>query len=858
MAENDRQDDAFERGEERPASGYAADDDRDVRDALANAAYVPAVGEVYESVLRETVLARYDEVYAPRAVPAPSRTRRRLSMLTSLVALTLVICVALWPAGPAFSFETMRSAILKQSVMRLAGINEAGTGVVGWYRPGKTARGGGSLAAVESAGRVYWAAGAEHSLVGYDVTSGTIKPGEEPAAGRLLSVMSLVDGERIGRREEVFETVRVNGHEMGELAVRYGRHRVTFTVDLETSLPTSFHFDGQAPVKVEFREADQGPVSLAMLGVPSDALLTASKLVEIDNTLLAGGDGAGAGDDASSVSRPPQTAMRETVDGPQPQEVVDSPAAIAAVELAIVPETSLHDGNQAIERWQRSKAVTVPIDWAAMSKRIDGRFRQLWDEADVDPAGPSTWHELHRRLSIDLTGRTPTIDEIRTRQSLSSSELVDTFVNSPEFSEHLASVWTELLLPDGADLTPFGGQGEFEGWLAKEFASGVGYDEIVRRLLLAEGRVNESGPVLFYTALNMEPERLAKQVSRVFLGTQIDCAQCHDHPYDAWTQEDFWGFAAFFSRISRPQGNMEMLSTVLRVKDTSRGEVMFPETEDVVPPRFLGGDVLPEEPGNTKRREALADWLTSRENRQFARSTVNHLWAYLFGKGLVAPADDFGPHNPALDDVLLDELAESFASGGYDIKALVRTLVGTYVYQQSSQSYVDEPRRRKLFAQREPKWLAAGQLYDAAMAAARGVSAPVISSTSSLSLVGPAFSSNMLSRDAFIEQFSAPAGSPVEYQAGIPQALSLMNGLLTQSASSPETSQMLKALTAPFLSDRQRIETVFLATVGRPPEPQEIESLLPLLEGVAAPERQEVLSDIFWALLNSAEFATNH
>jgi len=231
-----------------------------------------------------------------------------------------------------------------------------------------------------------------------------------------------------------------------------------------------------------------------------------------------------------------------------------------------------------------------------------------------------------------------------TNRRIGESCLVDRLLVHRDHATHVAALWHAVLLPNEVDLTRIGGTDKFDEWLADRFAANEPYDQIVRELLLAEGRVSESGPLLFYAALKLNPEELAARSSRAFLGVRMECAQCHDHKFDVMTQHDFWSFAAFFARISRPRGKMEMTSPVLAVHDNERGDVTIPNSAEVVPPRLPTTDSnIQDTPGGPSRRKQLVDWLTSKDNGQFARAAVNRVWAQLFGRGLVEPVDDMRP-----------------------------------------------------------------------------------------------------------------------------------------------------------------------------------------------------------------------
>jgi hypothetical protein len=250
----------------------------------------------------------------------------------------------------------------------------------------------------------------------------------------------------------------------------------------------------------------------------------------------------------------------------------------------------------------------------------------------------------------------------------------------------------------------------------------------------------------------------------------------------------------------------------------------------------------------------LVDWLTARNNGQFARATVNRVWERLFGRGLVEPVDDMRPGNPPIAPEVLETLARDFAASNFDLRRLQRALVLTKTYQLSSRSEENDPSRGLYFAQMNIKSFTAEQLYDCIAVAAR----------QETSVAGPVDQTGLLrfsdmTRQGFIEQFRAPAGQATDYHAGIPQALTLMHGGLVHSATDVATSGLLKSLAAPFLSDDQRLDAMFLSTLPRYPSDAERQLMLQQVAAAATEaERQQALGDILWALLNSAEFTFNH
>ena len=352
--------------------------------------------------------------------------------------------------------------------------------------------------------------------------------------------------------------------------------------------------------------------------------------------------------------------------------------------------------------------------------------------------------------------------------------------------------------------------------------------------------MKESGPLLFYTALKLKPEEIARQTARAFLGMRLDCAQCHDHFFDdRWKQRNFWGYAAFFARISQPEGKLDRISPVLRIRDTTWGEAMLPGTNEVVAPRYPLENAPVDAIEAASRRQSLATWLTSADNPHFARATVNRVWFQLFGRGLVNPVDDMLAANEPVSPEALTELAEYLVRSGYDLRRLYLTLARTEAYQLSSSSGEDDPQRSLHFAQMNTKCFTAEQLYDCFTVATR---VDVMAGAAGLNRIKNSV------RQRFIEQFRAASDNPTEYPSGITQALTLMNGPLTDSSTQLPTSGLLRSLQAPFFTDATRVETLFLATVSRRPTDREREVIVSYLqEGGSDEERTRMLGDILWA-----------
>ena len=318
-------------------------------------------------------------------------------------------------------------------------------------------------------------------------------------------------------------------------------------------------------------------------------------------------------------------------------------------------------------------------------------------------------------------------------------------------------------------------------------------------------------------------------------------AQCHNHPFDRWTQQDFWGYAAFFARVEQRARN----AAAMRLVDTDSGEVRLPGSETIVGPRYPGGvDTTGNETGT--RRQQLAIWMVSGDNPYLARATVNLVWAQLFGRGLVEPLDDFGSHNPASDPELLETLAQAFIASGYDLRELFRTLANTRAYQLSSHGREQSAPPAELFAQMAVKTLTSEQLFDSLeRVALRGADDAVAP------LADPR-------RQAFLIKMQTQTHTPIDFELSVPQALAMMNGPELSAIADPATSRLVAGLDAPFLDDGQRVDAAFLTTLARLPRESERTTMIDHLQAAAPDKRRQALGDMLWALLNSAEFMLNH
>ena len=487
---------------------------------------------------------------------------------------------------------------------------------------------------------------------------------------------------------------------------------------------------------------------------------------------------------------------------------------------------------------------------SSIVQRVDAKLLAKMEEQGVAPVNLADDAEFLRRIWLDLAGGIPSVAEAReylaSDESDKRAKLISRLLSSPATINHLAETWRNAMLPAGANPEQLGNSAGLHNWLRKQFSDNMRYDRIVSDLIASTGS-EDDGPALFYTALELEPKKIASATARIFLGLQIQCAECHDHPFDAWKQQDFWGYAAFFARL--PKNDTMARASRLRLNDRLEGEVMLPDTEDVVLPKYPGGRAVEEKEAGT-RRQQLSIWIASPENPFLARAAVNRVWAMLFGRGLVDPVDDLGPHNPASHPELLEELTDYFVETRYDLKNLLRVLCSTEAYGRTSQVDAAAKPPAELFAAMAVKVQTAEQLYDSL--------SRCLSQNADEYSPNPGFAMNGR-RQQFLARMASRAVVSTEYDRGLQQALLLMNGSDTSEATNLDRSALLTSLEAPFLSDEQRIDSLYLATLTRFPNDTERQRIDEYMRtaGQSDEEKKIARADVLWALLNSAEFTMN-
>ncbi len=487
---------------------------------------------------------------------------------------------------------------------------------------------------------------------------------------------------------------------------------------------------------------------------------------------------------------------------------------------------------------------------------IDQQAADMWQRAGVQPAVRCSDAEFLRRVSIDLIGTLPTPDEVRGFVADADlgkrNRVVEELLARPEFVDHWALRYSDLFrvhrrYVGDKGITSFG------GWVRESIRENRPLDDMARDLLTAQGNLFSSGPVAYYF-VDTKPEDLAETTAQVFLGVRLQCARCHHHPLEVWSQQDYYGIAAFFTRLeTKDSGDEGRYGGFRGIRPVSH-EVDSRRLTVAAAPALLGEEVSTE--GVADVRVLLADWMTSPENPYFARNWANRYWAWLIGRGLVDPVDDLRATNPASHPELLDTLAQELIAHDFDPRHLIRLICASEVYQLASEIEPVRDIDGRLLTHRVPRRLPAEVYLDAINQACEvEESFPGIpTGTRAISLPDPSITS------IFLTSFGRPLrNSPCE----------------CARVNAPDLTQTLHLLNSPELHDKVvsaegrvahwfanggdrdgMIEELYLATLSRLPSDDEKQLVRELV--AEAPTETDGCQDLLWALVNSAEFGFQH
>jgi len=513
-----------------------------------------------------------------------------------------------------------------------------------------------------------------------------------------------------------------------------------------------------------------------------------------------------------------------------------------------------------------TQAIVIPANVAytrpqlVENNYIDHHVYTKLDKLRILPSELCSDEEFIRRAYIDIVGKLPPPEDraafLANADPKKRDALVDDLLTRKEFTEMWVMKWAELMqirtFNDGDKQVSYKAALGYYNWLRDRIAANMPFNELVRQLLSAEGGTF-ANPATNYFQLEQEVLKLSENVAQVFMGTRIQCAQCHNHPFDRWTMDDYYGFAAFFAQVKRKPGE----DPRERIVFDGDGEVQHLVTKQNVPPKFLGGP-RPEIPKGASRRDALGTWLTSTDNPWFARNVANVVWAHFLGSGIVNPVDDVRVSNPPSNPELLDELSKKFVAYNYDFRKLVRDICTSRTYQLSSRTNETNASDETNFSHGMVRRIRAEVLLDCI---SQVTATP--NKFKGLPLGARAVQiADGNTSNYFLTTFGrATRGTvcscEVKMEPNLSQALHLLNGDTTQARI--RQGRIVETLLAEKKAPSEIIDRLYLATLGRAPTEAEKKNLLEAVgDEQKTKEVKETLEDIFWALLNSKEFIFNH
>ena len=475
-----------------------------------------------------------------------------------------------------------------------------------------------------------------------------------------------------------------------------------------------------------------------------------------------------------------------------------------------------------------------------------------------------------RRVTVDLAGRIPTEAELEAFQKDTASgkrdRVIDRLLASGDYADYFANKWSALLRNKRTDAKQAHGTFAFYDWIRQSMADNKPYDQFVREILTASGDIEDSPAVAWYRQVRTMQNQL-EDTAQLFLGLRMQCAQCHHHPYEKWSQADYWSFGAFFSQVSYKKNGRPGEDAVFHRRGNA--QATNKKNGQQMKPAGLGEAVATMTPEEDPR-QALADWLSRPDNRFFARALVNRYWKHFFNRGLVDPEDDMRETNPPTNPELLDALAANFVKNGYDLKWLVRTLASSSVYQLSAVPNQYNARDRHHFARYYPRRLGAEVLYDTVntMLLSEAKFDGVPAGTRAVCLPDNSFNAN----NYFLTVFGRPDSSSAcecerSMDASLSQSLHLLNAKDIQDRLAADTSRATRLALDSKQPDEAKLREIYRVAYSREPQPDEMKFALDYLgkKTTAAKDdagktkaRREAYEDMVWALLNTKEFLFNH
>lgn len=514
-------------------------------------------------------------------------------------------------------------------------------------------------------------------------------------------------------------------------------------------------------------------------------------------------------------------------------------------KLAVVNVTALSGKPGFVEK-------PIP-EYSYIDKLVDAKLKRL----QILPSEPANDAEFLRRVSLDLVGLPPTPAEVRafiadtTELRAKRTRLIDRLMARPEFINHWSVKWGDLLQVSRAKLGDKG-TWAFHDWIREALVNNKPYDAMVRELITAHGSTYQNPPANYFR-FTRDPKLAMETTTQLFLGVRMVCAQCHDHPFEQWTQNQYFALSAFFGGVGIKEG-MDSNEEIIFEK-REEAEVHHPKDGRVMHAKFLfgGENFQVREQG---LRESLAEWLTSPQNPFFAKAMANRMWSYFLGRGIIEPVDDIRATNPPSNPALLDALTKDFLDHKYDLRYLIRAIVNSRVYQSSYRANDWNADDEINFSHASPRRLTAEQLFDSIYIA---TGSRIHMKEVPKDFKAQEFPDPSVGRGGFLDLFGRPerqTSCECERRSDVSlvQALNLLNGSTIADAIADEDGTIAKLILS-GAADRKIVEELYLSALSRPPQPAELDYAQTYMS--KGSNRAERAQDLMWALLNSNAFLFN-
>lgn len=520
---------------------------------------------------------------------------------------------------------------------------------------------------------------------------------------------------------------------------------------------------------------------------------------------------------------------------------------------------------------------------------IDAKIEQSWKDNEIEPSEAATDEEWIRRVYLDIAGHIPSLNEVKEFRDDTSprkrNALIEKLLDSPDYVRNFSTIWTNECIGRGTPRRV--SRNGMTKFFREAFAKNRPWNDVVFDIVTAEGHFEENGAVNYILAqmqMRDDAVQLTAKTARLFLGMQVQCTQCHNHPFNDWQQSQFWEFNSFFRQTEKMDHRRVDPDTGRRVDDYSEvlsfdqamarlerggrgaegaiGPVYFEKRSglmQVALPTFMGTEV--DAGAYTDRRKEFGKLLMKADQGHtpmIAKAMVNRMWGHFFGYAFTRPVDDIGPHNPPSHPALMERLAADFVAADYDLKQLIRWIVNSRAYSLTSQfgedNQIDNPAAGELplFSHLYVKSMEAEQLYDS-----------LIVATNAHQSGGAGWEAQEAQRRRWMQQFVVAFDTDendeaTTFNGTIPQALMMMNSELIDKAVSAEPGSFLYQLLGSSGSDTEKIQDLYVAALSRRASRGEISKAQKLIRAYPPNARLAAFQDLFWALLNSNEFIFVH